>query len=48
MYHVDIQPEMDNIGRGVMPDLPIQYELDKKRYGFDLEIERILQLLKVK
>lgn len=48
MYHVDVQPEMDDIGRGVIPYIPIQYNLEQKMDQIDLEMARILKLLYLK
>ncbi len=47
IYHVDQQPKMDDIGRGVMPNVPIHYDLEERMDQVDLEIWQILQLLKV-
>ncbi|MFK7783650.1 MAG: S41 family peptidase [Crocinitomicaceae bacterium] len=46
MYHVDIQPEMKDAGRGVLPDIPVQYETVHQRMNrIDLEMQEILQVL---
>lgn len=47
MYHVDEQPKMINVGRGVIPDEPIHYDLKQKIDEIDLELARILQLLEL-
>ncbi|MDG1333536.1 MAG: S41 family peptidase [Crocinitomicaceae bacterium] len=44
MYHIEIQSEMEDIGRGVMPDIPVVYDnVQQKLDGIDLELEKILQ-----
>ncbi|MDB0037859.1 S41 family peptidase [bacterium] len=45
VYHVDIQPEMEDVGRGVIPNLPVNYSLDDKIDGLDLEMQLVLRLL---
>lgn len=48
IYHVDVQPGMVDVGRGVIPNLPIHYRLEQKMSQFDLEIARVLKLIEVK
>ncbi|MCJ8290780.1 MAG: hypothetical protein HRT58_14435 [Crocinitomicaceae bacterium] len=45
IYHVDVQPEMNDIGRGVTPDIPVQYNLEQRMGQIDLEMVRILKSL---
>lgn len=46
MYHVDIQPNMEDVGSGVMPVIPVEYGTIQQRLeGIDLEMEEILQIL---
>ncbi len=47
IYHVNQQRKMDDIGRGVMPNIPIHYDLEERKDQLDLEIEQILELLKM-
>ena len=45
MYHVDVQPEMNDVGKGVVPDIQIQYNLEQRMEQIDLEMVQILKLL---
>ena len=47
-YHVDIQPEMEDKGRGVLPTIPAYYDSIQQRIDdFDPELEKVLQLLEL-
>jgi C-terminal processing protease CtpA/Prc len=47
MYHVDIQPTMNDKGRGVIPTIPVQYAtFEQRATGIDLEMQKVLELLK--
>ena len=49
IYHVDIQPKEIDAGRGVLPDISIQYDdLQLRIDQIDLELMRIIQLCEEK
>jgi len=46
MYHVDIQPDMEDTGSGVVPSIPVEYPTVEQRLSdVDLEIQKIIEFL---
>lgn len=47
MYHVDVQKEQEEMGRGVVPTIPVVYNWNEKMGGIDLETKKILEELRL-